>query len=250
MERKDYELQISEVKNEILHEIIDTLGSGSRHDFNEKFYVHYVEGEVATTEICNAVEVSNDGQVTFITFRESSAIEEKNEGEFVFLFEPNSFIDILCNLKKELREEKLTRLRNIIKNAGGKVNVDGSFGFHSIVDGDHVAGKKSFLTRIEIDRTYENRVYLVCIFNGEIVEEQEENIPFDQLDSLIAYVESQTKKKTFTVKVSGSFSRCFDIEATNEEEAEKLAKAEWLANPLCSDDSNGENWDCCQHNLN
>lgn len=246
MERKDYELQISEVKFEILHEIIDILGTGSRHDFNEKFYVHYVEGEVATTEICNAVEVSNDGQVTFITFRESSAIEEKNEGEFVFHFEPNSFIDILCNLKKELREEKLARLRNIIKNAGGKVNVDGSFGFHSIVDGDHVAGKKSFLTRIEIDRTYENRVYLGCIFSGEIVEEQEENIPLDELDSLIAYVESQTKKK-FTFRVSGSFSRTFVIEATNEEEAEKLAKAEWLANPLCSDDSNGENWDGYQY---
>lgn len=106
--------------------------------------------------------------------------------------------------------------------------------------------KKSVLTCIEIDRTYENRVYLDCNFSGEIVEEQEENIPFDQLDSLIAYVESQTKKK-FTFRVSGSFSRCFDIEAATYEEAKKLAEEEWLNNPLCYADSNGESWDGYQY---
>lgn len=142
MERKDYELQISEVKNEILQEIKDILGNRHRHDFREKFYVHYIEGEVATTEIFRAVEITEIGMVTFVTFSELSGIEGKTNGEVVFQFDPGSFIDILDNLKREIREEKLTRLRNIIKDAGGKVNFDGSFGFHSIVDGDHVAGEK------------------------------------------------------------------------------------------------------------
>lgn len=247
MERKDYELQISEVKNEILQEIKDILGNRNRHDFREKFYVHYIEGDFATTEIFRAVEITEIGMVTFVTFSELSGIEGKTEGEVVFHFDPWSFIDILDNLKRELREEKLSHLRDIIKRNGGRVIFDGSFGFNSLVADNHVAGEKSMITCIELDDTDENRVYLDCKMSDvTTITEKEENIPFDQLDSLIAYVESQTKKK-FTFRVSGSFSRCFDIEAATYEEAERLAKEEWRSNPLCYADSNGEDWDGYQY---
>ena len=52
MERKDYAEKFMEIKNEILKDIRKMLPFDSAHHFAEKFYVHYVEGEVATTEIC------------------------------------------------------------------------------------------------------------------------------------------------------------------------------------------------------
>ena len=57
MERKDYADKFRDIKNEILNEIRELVPRASAHHFNEKFYVHYIEGEVATTEICSAVEV-------------------------------------------------------------------------------------------------------------------------------------------------------------------------------------------------
>lgn len=243
MERKDYAEKFMTIKNDILKEIRELVPRDSAHHFSENFYVHYIEGEVATTEICSAVEVWSDGMVVFIVKHENADKEEVVEGETVFSYDSDSFLDILDHLKKDIREKKLSHLREIVKRNGGKINFDGSFGFHSIVDGDHVAGEKSVLTCIEIDRTYENRVYLDCIFSGEIVEEQEDNIPLDDLDKLIAYVESQVKRK-FVIRVSGSFSRTFNIEASTYEEALEFAKTEWKEDaPLCPDDSNGEDWE-------
>ena len=242
MERKDYADKFRDIKNEILKEIRELVPRDSAHHFEEKFYVHYIQGEVATTEICSAVEVWSDGMVVFIVKPENADKEEVIEGETVFMYDPESFLDILDHLKKDIREKKLQHLRELVKRNGGKINFDGSFGFHSIVDGDHVAGEKSVLTCIEIDRVYENRVYLDCTFSGEIVEEQEENIPLDELDKLIAYVESKTKRK-FVVRVSGSFSRTFEIEASSYEEALAEAKKDWEINPLYFGDSNGEDWD-------
>lgn len=244
MERKDYAEKFMAIKNDILKEIREILPSGETHKFKETFFVHYVCGEVATTENCT--EVRNDyGCIGFKVNPVDSAVSETNgyvDGEDIFNFEPNTFIDVFENLHKELREEKLSRLRNLVKKAGGKMNFDGSFGFHSIVDGDHVSGEKSFITCIELDNTFENRVYLDCNFSEEKVEEQEENIPLDELDRIIAYVDSKTKKK-FSIKVSGSFSRTFEIEASSYEEALAEAKKDWEINPLYFGDSNGEDWE-------
>ena len=241
MERKDYAQKFQQVKNEILEEIRKLIPCNNVHKFKETFYIHYVNGKVATTEICKAVEVWSNGMVVFIVNSVPNDAEVV-ECEDVFQYDPGSFLDILGHLKKEVREKKLSVLRELVKKNGGKINFDGSFGFHSIVDGDHVAGEKSFLTCIELDNTYENRVYLDCNFYGEKVEEQEENIPLDELDSFIVYVKSQIKQK-FVIRVSGSYSRTFDIEASSYEEALAEAKKDWEINPLCFDDSNGETWE-------
>lgn len=246
MERKDYADMFRDIKNDILAEIRSLIPEDSAHHFNEKFYVHYIEGEVATTEICSAVEHWYGGMVAFIVHRKTTAEEEVIESEEVFGYDSNSFLDILEHLKKDLREKKLSRLRDLVRKNGWKIDFDGSFGFNSLVDENHVAGEKSMVTCIELDNSTGKRIYLDCNMSGEIMEEQEENIPFDQLDALIAYVESQIKRK-FTIRVSGSFSRTFEIEASSYEDALAEAKKDWLVNPLCYNDSNGENWDGYQH---
>ena len=92
MERKDYAEKFLAVKNEILEEIRKILGNDQKHEFKETFYIHYVEGEVATTEICNAIEIDKEGMVIFNVVTESLK-KEKIEAETVFMYDPESFLE-------------------------------------------------------------------------------------------------------------------------------------------------------------
>ena len=236
MERKDYAEKFMEIKNEILKEIRKMLPFDSSHHFAEKFYVHYVEGEVATTEICSAVEVWSDGMVVFIV-KPENAEEEVIEGETVFMYDPESFLDILDHLKKDIREKKLSHLREIVKKHEGSVDFDGTFDFiiHN-GDDDYICQ----LTALRIAK--DGRLEVDDICDGDKFTNPEEELSDKDLDKLIDYVESKTKQK-FVVRVSGSFSRTFEIEANNFDEALAEAKKDWEINPLYFEDSNGENWE-------
>ena len=236
MERKDYAEKFMEIKNEILKEIRKMLPFDSSHHFAEKFYVHYVEGEVATTEICSAVEVWSDGMVVFIV-KPENAEEEVIEGETVFMYDPESFLDILDHLKKDIREKKLSHLREIVKKHEGSVDFDGTFDFiiHN-GDDDYICQ----LTALRIAK--DGRLEVDDICDGDKFTNPEEELSDKDLDKLIDYVESKTKRK-FVVRVSGSFSRTFEIEANNFDEALAEAKKDWEINPLYFEDSNGENWE-------
>lgn len=243
METKDYAKMFRNIKEDILNEIRSLVPVNTEISFDKKFVVRYGYNECALVEYFKGIDVSADGSITFHVQDENGIESDPLNGEAIYQYDDDSFVAILSHLKKEIREKKLSYLREIVKQNGGKIDFDGTFGFHSIVDGDHVAGEKSMLTCIELDRCYENRVYLDCKISGESTEEQEENIPLDELDNLITYVESKTKRK-FVVRVSGTYSRTFEIEAANFEEALEFAKTEWKEDaPLCSEDVNGEDWE-------
>lgn len=237
MERKDYAEKFMEIKNEILKEIRELVPRDSAHHFAEKFYIHYVEGEVATTEICSAVEVWSDGMVVFIVKSENADKEEVIEGETVFMYDPESFLDILDNLKTDIREKKLSHLREIVKKNEGSVDFDGTFDFTIHNGGDDYICQ---LTALRI--TKDGRLEVDDTCDGDRFTNPEEELSDKDLDKLIAYVESKTKRK-FVVRVSGSFSRTFDIEAFSYEEALAEAKKDWENNPLYYGDSNGEDWE-------
>lgn len=238
MERKDYAEKFMEIKNEILKEIRKMLPFGSAHHFAEKFYVHYVEGEVATTEICSAVEVWSDGMVVFIVKPENADKEEVIEEETVFMYDPESFLDILDHLKKEVREKKLNHLREIVKLNGGRIKFDGTFATRLSLNEETLS--------VGVESLYIDEDDCFCIENHHhqcSYSDQCDNLLSDDLDKLIDYVESKTKRK-FVVRVSGSFSRTFEIEASSFEEALEYAQTEWEEDaPLCPADSNGEDWE-------
>lgn len=100
MERKDYELQISEIKNDILNEISDILGANARHDFKDTFYVHFIDGEVATTEVCTGV--GTDGHLVELHVINASRGNEIIGVDMLHKFDVSSLLDVLCNLKKEI----------------------------------------------------------------------------------------------------------------------------------------------------
>ena len=243
MERKDYAEKFMEIKNEILKEIRKMLPFDSAHHFAEKFYVHYVEGEVATTEICSAVEVWSDGMVVFIVKPENADKEEVIEGETVFMYDPESFLDILDHLKKEVREKKLAHLRDIVKRHNG-LSFDG--GFNINIDERDTANNECAIVEncrlVGLRLTTDGKLGIVNLFDGETFTNEESALLDEDIDKLITYVECQTKRK-FVIRVSGSFSRTFDIEAETYEEALAEAKKDWETNPLYYGDSNGEDWE-------
>ena len=243
MERKDYADKFQEIKNDILKEIRKLIPEDSAHHFSEKFYVHYIEGEVATTEICSAIEVWHGGMVVFIVHCDTTAKDEVIEGESIFMYDPESFLDILDHLKKEVREKKLAHLRDIVKRHNG-LSFDGGF----IINIDERDTAKNECAIVENSRlvglrlTTDGKLGIVNLFNGETFTNEESALLDEDIDKLITYVECETKRK-FVIRVSGSFSRTFDIEAETYEEALAEAKKDWETNPLYFGDSNGEDWE-------
>ena len=243
MEKKDYAEKFFAVKNEILNEIREIIAVGTIHNFANKFYVHYVDGEVVTTEICSGVEVRDDEMVIFIVHRDSCAKEDIIEGDTVFMYTPESFLSILDNLKKEVREKKLAHLRDIAKRYNG-LSFDG--GFKINIDERDTANNECAIVEncllVGLRLTTDGKLGIVNLFDGETFINEESALLDEDIDRLIAYVESQTKRK-FVIRVSGSFSRTFDINAETYEDALAEAKKDWETNPLYYGDSNGEDWE-------
>lgn len=187
MERKDYAEKFQQVKNEILEEIRKLIPYENAHQFKEPFCIHYVNGEVATSELCKAVEVWSDGMVVFIVLNENLS-EETIEGVTVFQYDPESFLDILEHLQKEKREEKLTIIRDIVKSHNGRIEFDNKFRFTG-VDEDfecESVGLRSLSLKEDGKLNIEDER------QDELYENSESFIPDTELDRFIDYVRSQT----------------------------------------------------------
>lgn len=242
MESNDYAKRILDIKNEIVEEIRKLVPEDSAHRFSDKFYVHYIEGEVATTEVCSAVEVWHGGMVVFIVNHlVQFAKEEVIEGEAIYRYEPESFLDILDHLNKDIREKKLDIIRKLLKENGGSIDIKDKYEFLCADEGDKNALSHSYLKGVEIDG---EKILVKTIWkeDGERYDYHEHCITNDELNGIIDCLRKNTYRK-FVIRVSGSFSRTFDINASSFEEALALAKKQWEETPLYSGDSNGEDWD-------
>lgn len=240
MESNDYAKRILDIKHEIVEEIRKLIPEDSAHSFEDTFYVHYVEGEVATTEICHAVEVWHGGVVVFIV-SEPNLTENVVEGDKVYQYDSNSFLDILDHLNKDIREKKLDIIRKLLKENGGSIDIKDKYEFLCADEGDKNTLSHSYLKGVEIDG---EKILVKTIWkeDGEQYDYHEHCITNDELNGIIDCLRKNTYRE-FVVRVSGSFSRTFDINASSYEEALALAKKQWEETPLYSGDSNGEDWD-------
>ncbi len=112
MERTDIIKSVRDLKCEVLEEIRKILPNGT-HYFAQPFNIHYIEGEVVTTEICKAIEVcaAESQQVKIHHQSEGYGAEDIDvtDGDEIFNYEPNSFADILGNLKADIRDKNHTQ---------------------------------------------------------------------------------------------------------------------------------------------
>lgn len=190
---KNYSERVMEIKNEILKEIRELLPDGETHKFENTFYVHYVSGEVATTEVCMAV-INDCGNVGFNVAPDDVVADVTDnfvDGEDIFNFEPNTFMDVLENLRKELREEKLSKLREIVKKNGGRIKFDGKFEFNLFDASNDCEVWPCLLESLYIDNS-SGRVIVDNKFDGGGYTNGEDCLLSEELDSIISYCEKET----------------------------------------------------------
>lgn len=238
MERKDYAQKFYDIKNEILKEIRSLIPEDTAHRFNERVFVHFIEGEVATTEVCTAVEVWHGGMVVFIINDRTSIKKEVTvEGEDVFQYDPESFIDILDHLKNDLREKKLDIIRTILKENGGSIDIKSEFEFLCADEGDKNTLSKSLLKGLEIQG---EKILVKTIWkeDHQQYDYHDHCMTDDELDNIIACLKSQCKKK-FRIRAYETFSRIFEVEAFDYDDAVKIARQELESLPFEEGDSDG-----------
>lgn len=183
MESNDYAKRILDIKHEIVEEIRKLIPEDSAHSFEDTFYVHYVEGEVATTEICHAVEVWHGGVVVFIV-SEPNLTENVVEGDKVYQYDSNSFLDILDHLNKDIREKKLDIIRKLLKENGGSIDIKDKYEFLCADEGDKNTLSHSYLKGVEIDG---EKILVKTIWkeDGEQYDYHEHCITNDELNGII-----------------------------------------------------------------
>ena len=245
METKDYAKMFRNIKDEILGEIKSLVPVNCAISFDENFIVRYCEGETALVEYCVGIEVSKDGNLSFIVQDDDYEFEsEPMEGEALYCYDNESLISILEHLKKEVREEKLAKLREIVKQNGGKIEFDGSF-LINIDERNDAANDCAILDGCRLKGLgfcSDGTLAIRNIFSETEYTNEESALLDEDLDKLIAYVERQTRKK-FVVRVYGTYSRTFDIEASSYEEALAEAKKDLEINPIRWDDLDEGNWE-------
>lgn len=244
MERTDIIKRVYDLKCEVLKEIRKVLPKGI-HYYSQPFFIHYVEGEVANTEICKAVEVAADEcQMVKIHHQsEGYGAEDMDvtDGEEIMQYETQSFADILGNLKAEIRGRKLSELRTLIEGAGGKLTFDGSFTFIGMQEMQN--GSVSYFddTRLFGIEVKDGKLSIDDMWDGDSYQNDEDYIDFDELDRIIAYVRNHTKR-VWQIRAQALVSRVIDVEAASEDEAFALAKAELERVPFNKDDVDGMDW--------
>lgn len=109
---KNYELEILQMKKEIIGKIRNSVPKCGLK-FDGEFYIHYIEGEVATTEICKAIawQPGEDEIVVTIKTEVSGTIEYIREDDLV-CYDPYSLVDILRNCEEASGRIKRTLALN------------------------------------------------------------------------------------------------------------------------------------------
>lgn len=191
MERENYEERVMAIKDEILEEIREILKPGQLYCYEDPFYVHSINGEVATTEVCTAVEVEENNSVMFHVRPEDENETEMVCDEYVFEYDTTSFMDILFNLKKEIREEKLSYLRKVVKeNECECVHLDGSFCATILSNGQEVF--PCHVNMLHLDAN--DRIIVDYTFDSERYTSQESSLLSDVLVQLIGHVNKAVRE--------------------------------------------------------
>lgn len=244
METKDYQKKVSNIKNEILDEIREIIQADTRHEFTETFYIHYVDGDLATSEVCHAVEVWSDETVAFCVSTDISTTKEKEdvmEESQVYNYEVNSFIDILYHLKSDIRKNKINKIIEIVSKNDGLMQFDGSFEFWRN-DKVNLSSDSLSHSRLIGISLYDNGMKLVVstkdVEDNTPCESDQNCITDEELDRILEYVEQQSVE-SFRITAKEVLSRTFYVDAKNYEDALQKVRQKLICAPLNGEDSGG-----------
>lgn len=96
-----YTIQACALRSSIVADIKGLLNGASRHDFKEPFIIHWIDGDVATTETAVAIGMSG---MNLLIYSSSEVGYETTDDPFGYDIE--SLILILENLKSDLKSHE------------------------------------------------------------------------------------------------------------------------------------------------
>lgn len=219
----DYKTEVNAIKQSILNDIKDIMGERLTHEFKEDVIVHYIDGDLATTERLQWIDKDSNGiSMEF----ESDMGGDSISGNHLYCIDVESLLGVRTALIKELREEKAKHIINLVKQNDGKVvfssvhSIDGTGNINSIaLDNDGIA------------------LISVSFMDGVAVESLS-TLSLDGLTKLEAMIKDETEEE-FTITASNVLSRQFKIKASSYDRAVELVKKILEHNPLNEDDGVG-----------
>lgn len=124
--RENYEERVRNFKHSIICEIVETLKKEKMESymFNESFFIHFVEGEVASTEQMSSISIES-GELSFTVIDINGDLEVMDDEITLLSYDTQTFIDTLCNLEDELRKNKLKELYQLVAETGGYIDMGG-----------------------------------------------------------------------------------------------------------------------------
>jgi len=229
MTEKNFYAKQLELKSEIIEEIANLMQNKLRHDFKAKVYTHYIEGEVATTEVCESIEETGDG----LSFHmDNGYISFVNDECKIKSYDAESLINIYDTLKKELKDETLDEMKKIISENGG--NIRPSEKTMTYIN----LGTRVILGKVNNISVVSDSIIVNVSIPDQDVDCDESNFDIEDLRNLLYFVKKATEK-TWSIKAEAVYSRTFDVKAESWEKACEIVKEALDKEPLCEDDSNG-----------
>lgn len=189
---EDFNKKLEQLKSAVINEIKQILPEGKTHVYNEQFYCTMIDGESSPVSVAMHIKHIG-GKIILHDHYENEVHNEEYDTELVN-FEVQTIIMAYETLRKELRAEKIKRIKQLVEQAGGSVKLDSTFACRHYINGEWIT---TTLQGVEIgnndkDGKVVDCLWFDCFRNGETHEETDSDFPDDELDSLLAYIERES----------------------------------------------------------
>lgn len=189
---EDFNKRLADLKTSVINEIKEILPAGKEHTYKERFYCTIIDGELSPVSL--AMRIKNDnGKIVLHDLYEANAEEYDTE---LSSYEIETIIYAYEVLHKELRAEKIERIKELVAKGGGKVKLDVPFGVSHSIDGKVI---ESNVEVIEVGNNDSNGKTVDCLWfdcshGDETHEETDTDFTDDELDVLVVYVKRIAQK--------------------------------------------------------
>ena len=191
---EDFNKKLDELKRQVIFEIEQILPEGKSHQYTDTFHCTMIDGDGAVSTIADIIKNEN-GLIKLVTV--SDTMPETYD-DLLSTYEIETIIYAYEQLRKELRAHKIERIRQLVEQAGGKIECNSAFSFRHYLDGAWV--ESTVIKTIEVgnvdhpDGEHTDCIWFDCLCepNGETHEETDSDFADDELDSILSMVEQAT----------------------------------------------------------
>jgi hypothetical protein len=183
---------VNDTKANLIDNIREAIAPEGYHEFKTRVYIHFIEGEVATTELCVGLEyVESEERFFFISKSTQCNVEistSRRETELMG-YDVGSLVDIYTTLIGEIREKLIDEIEDLVKK-NGRINFESDEDEKKVyvTDGSDVC--LCTIKSIRLD-SYDNFV-VDNTFLGDDFEDYSESFDTDELRKILKSVKEET----------------------------------------------------------